>query len=52
LGDVDSSDDMDAVSLRYANPANAQIELGLSEEQSTDTETGHVLEDVGVFVGE
>jgi hypothetical protein len=52
VGDVDSTYGADPVSLRYANPTNAQIELKLSEEQSADTETAHVLEDVGLFVGE
>lgn len=52
LVDIDSNYGGDTVSVRHANPTNAQIELKLSEEQSRDAETNHVLEDVGVFVGE
>ena len=52
VGDVDSTAGGDPVFLRYINPTDLQIELRLGEEQSADTETTHVLEDVGVFVGE
>lgn len=52
LGDVDSSYGLDPVFLRYASPTNLQIEFKLTEEHSWDVETNHVLEDVGVFVGE
>jgi hypothetical protein len=52
IGDVDSTYGGDPVFLRYANPTPTQIDLKLSEEQSKDLETSHVLEDVGVFVGE
>ena len=50
--DVDSTYGADPVFLRYVNPTNLQIELKLEEERSADAETSHVLEDVGVFVGE
>ena len=50
--DVDSTYGGDPVFLRYVNPTNLQIELKLEEERSADSETSHVLEDVGVFVGE
>jgi hypothetical protein len=52
VADIDSSYGMDPVFLRYANLSNAQIWLKLSEEQSADLETDHLLEDVGIFVGE
>ena len=52
VGDVDSTYGGDPVFLRYANPTNAQIELKLSEEQSLDAEVSHVMEDIGVFIGE
>jgi hypothetical protein len=52
ISDVDSTYGGDPVFLRYANPTNTQIELRLTEEQSSDTETTHVMEDVGVFSGE
>ena len=51
VGDIDSAFGMDTVSLRYANPTNSQIDLRLAEEQSADSETEHVVEDVGIFVG-
>jgi len=52
VADIDSAYGMDPVFLRYANLTNAQIWLKLSEEQSADAETGHLLEDVGLFVGD
>ena len=52
VSDVDSTFGGDPVFLRYVNPTDLQIELKLGEEQSADDETGHVLEEVGVFVGE
>jgi hypothetical protein len=52
VGAVDSTFGPDPVSLRYLHPTNTQIELRLTEEQSNDTETDHVVEDVGLFVGE
>ena len=52
VADIDSAYGMDPVFLRYANLTNAQIWLKLSEEQSADAETGHMLEDVGIFVGD
>ena len=52
VSDVDSANGLDPVFLRYANPTNTQVELKLGEEQSKDSETGHVPEEVGVFVGE
>ncbi len=52
VGDVDSTYGGDPVSLRYTNPTNTQIELMLSEEQSLDAEVSHVMEDIGVFIGE
>jgi len=52
VGDVNSTVGGDPVSLRYANPTNVQIQLKLAEEQSADAETGHVMENVGVFLGE
>jgi hypothetical protein len=52
LGDIDSTFGGDPVFLRYTDPTHAQIKLKLTEEQSKDTETAHVREDVGVFVAE
>jgi hypothetical protein len=52
MGAVDSTLGADPVSLRYLNPTSTEIELKLTEEQSNDSETDHVREDVGVFVGE
>jgi len=52
VGDVNSTRGTDPVSLRYAYPTNAEIQLKLAEEESADTETDHVVEDVRVFVGE
>ncbi len=52
VADIDSANGMDPVFLRYAKPTNSQIQLRLGEEQSLDAETGHVLEDVGLFIGE
>ena len=52
VSDVDSTAGGDPVFLRYINPTDLQIELRLGEERSADAETTHVLEDVGVFVGE
>jgi hypothetical protein len=52
LADIITTDGADPVTLRYANPDATQIELQLSEEQSKDTETNHVPEEIGVFVGE
>ena len=52
VADIDSAYGGDPVFLRYGNPTSSQISLKLAEEQSQDAETGHVLEDVGVFAGE
>lgn len=52
VSDVDSTNGLDPAFLRFANPTSVQIELKLAEEQSKDRETGHVPEEVGVFVGE
>jgi subtilisin family serine protease len=52
IGDVDSTVGADPVFLRYAAPNRTDIKLKLAEEQSADNETGHVPENVGVFVGE
>jgi hypothetical protein len=52
IGDVDSTVGADPVFLRYADPNRTQIQLKLAEEQSADNETGHVPENVGVFIGE
>jgi hypothetical protein len=52
VGDVESTVGTDPVFLRYADPNRTQIQLKLAEEQSADNETGHVQENVGVFVGE
>jgi hypothetical protein len=52
IADIDSTYGGDPVFLRYSDPTNSQITLKLAEEQSQDTETGHVFEDIGVFVGE
>jgi hypothetical protein len=52
LGAVDSSFGMDPVSLRYANPTQDQIELKLTEESSIDAEVDHVVEDVGILIGD
>lgn len=52
VADITSSYGPDPVFLRYANPSNTAIRLKLAEEQSEDSETSHVLEDVGIFVGE
>jgi glucose/arabinose dehydrogenase len=53
LGDINSTLETDPVSLRYyASPTNTQIELRLTEETSADSETVHLVEDVGIFLGE
>lgn len=52
VGDVDSTFDLDPVFLRYRDPTSSQIGLRLAEEQSLDTETTHLLEDIGLFVAE
>ncbi|MBK1707280.1 hypothetical protein [Halochromatium glycolicum] len=52
LADIITTDGADPITLRYANPDATQIELQLSEERSQDTETNHVPEEIGIFVGE
>ncbi|MGB5835392.1 MAG: hypothetical protein WBG92_25855 [Thiohalocapsa sp.] len=52
IGDIDSTYGIDPVFLRFADLIRDEVKLKLSEEQSADTETNHLFEDVGVFVGE
>ncbi|NEX21765.1 hypothetical protein G3480_15835 [Thiorhodococcus mannitoliphagus] len=52
LGDVVSSVELDPVFLRYANPTNTQIELGLTEETSDEGDPFHAPEDVGILIAE
>jgi hypothetical protein len=52
IADVDSTYGGDPVFLRYTSLTNSHVTMSLEEEQSQDFETGHVVEDVGVFVAE
>ena len=42
----------DPISIRYRTVTPDRVKLFLEEEESKDSETGHVLEDVSVFVAE
>ena len=52
FADVNSSWEMDPVFLRYDSLGKREIELGLTEDQSLDSEVSHVQENVGVVIAE
>ena len=52
LGDIVSTFGNNPVFLRYRNLTPSSAELFLQEEQSLDSETGHVTEDISIFAAE
>lgn len=52
LGQVTSANELDPITLQYVDPINDSILLRLEEEQSSDEELEHVIEEIGIFVAE
>ena len=52
IGQVSTVHELDPISLQYVDPNGDSVLLRLVEEQSYDTELDHVLEEVGLFIGE
>ena len=52
LADMQTTNGADTANLRWRNRNEVAVEIGVSEEQSKDSETSHAAESVGYFAAD